>query len=322
MVRFADHAVQLKVARPLVSFDASGLKVYVDGEYLAGTEARIPIWDHGLLYGDGIFEGMRVYDGALFRPRDHLERLARSARAIGLKLPLGADELLAVVGEVVSRSGLRNAHVRPIVTRGVGMPTMDPATCERPVQIVAAYPLPPILGTDPIRVLISAITRKAPRSIGAHVKSLNYLDAILAKQQAKAAGMQDAVMLDTFGAVAECTGANLFMVCDERLITPTTRAALPGITRRTVLELARETGIEVEERELWPAELSTADAVFLTGSGAGIVAVAEVDGHPIPTADDAITTALARGYRERTRDPRYTEAIEYRDAGSTSSGSL
>jgi branched-chain amino acid aminotransferase len=288
-----------------MSFDPAGLTVYVDGEFVDGAEARIPIWDHGLLYGDGIFEGMRVFDGALFRPRDHIERLGRSARAIGLELPLEGEELLDVIREVVVRSGLSEAHVRPIVTRGVGMPTLDPTRCERSTLIVAAYPLPPILGTDPIRVLISSVVRKAPRSVGAHVKSLNYLDCIIAKQQASAAAAQDAVMLDSLGAVAECTGANLFLVEGDTVVTPTTRAALPGITRRTIIELAREHGIAVEERDIWPTELYTADAVFLTGSGAGIVQVSAVDGHAIATVDNEIANTLSAGYRQRTQDARY-----------------
>jgi branched-chain amino acid aminotransferase len=133
---------------------------------------------------------------------------------------------------------------------------------------------------------------------------------VLAKQQATAAGMQDAVMLDHLGAVAECSAANVFLVTGGELVTPTTRSALPGITRRTVIEVAAERGITVRERDVWPAELYTADAVFVTGSGAGVVPVAEVDGRPVATVDDEIARALADGYRERTRDPRYLVAID------------
>jgi branched-chain amino acid aminotransferase len=294
------------------SFDPAGLTVYVDGEYVDGAEARVSIWDHGLLYGDGIFEGMRLFDGSLFRPRDHLARLERSARSIGLELPLGEDELLDVICEVIVRSGLSDAHVRPIVTRGFGAPGVDPARCERSSLFVAAYPFPPLLGSDPIRVLISSVVRKAPRSLGAHVKSLNYLDAVMAKRQATAAGMQEAIMLDVFGAVAECTGANLFLVVDGVLVTPTTRAALPGITRRTVIELAAEQGVAVEERDVWPMELYVADALFATGSGAGIVPIAEVDGVRLGTAGDPLAVALIDGYRARTRDPRYLVPVRER----------
>lgn len=292
-----------------MSFDPSGLSVYVDGEWVDGARASVPIWDHAFLYGDGIFEGMRLFDGSLFRPYDHLERLANSARGLGLELPLAGDALLDVIRETITRSGLRDAHVRPIVTRGVGMPGVDPARCERSTLVVAAYPFPPLLGTDPIRVLISSVQRKAPRSVGAHVKSLNYIDAVLAKRQASAAGMQDAVMLDHLGAVAECSAANLFAVIGETLVTPTTRSALPGITRRTLLELAAEYGIATEERDVWPGELYTAAALFATGSGAGIVPIAEVDGNRIATDGNAIYERLRDGYRARTRDPRYLVAV-------------
>ena len=292
-----------------MSFDPSGLQVYVDGEWVDGAQASVPIWDHAFLYGDGIFEGMRLFDGSLFRPYDHLERLANSARGLGLELPLAGDALLDVIRETITRSNLRDAHVRPIVTRGVGMPGVDPSRCERSTLVVAAYPFPPLLGTDPIRVLISSVQRKAPRSVGAHVKSLNYIDAVLAKRQANAAGMQDAVMLDHLGAVAELSAANLFAVVGETLVTPTTRSALPGITRRTLLELAAEFGFAVEERDVWPAELYTADALFATGSGAGIVPIAEVDGNRVATAGNAIYERLRDGYRARTRDPRYLVAV-------------
>jgi branched-chain amino acid aminotransferase len=290
-------------------FDLTGLTVYVDGAYVDAAEARISVFDHGLLYGDGVFEGMRVFDGALFRPLDHLARLERSARSVDIELPLTAPELLDVICEVVTRSGLDDAHVRPILTRGFGAPGIDPSRCERPSLVVAAYPFPPMLGTDPIRLLIGSVVRKAPRSLGAHVKSLNYLDAIVAKQQANAAGLDDAVMLDHLGAVAECTGANLFLVTDGVLVTPTTRAALPGITRRTVIELAGELGIPVEVRDVWPMELYVAEAIFVTGSGAGIVPVREVDGRPIETAAHPHFASLRAGYRDRTRDARYVVPV-------------
>jgi branched-chain amino acid aminotransferase len=281
-----------------VSFDPAGLVVYLDGEYVDGAEARISIFDHGLLYGDGVFEGIRLFDGGLFRPRDHLRRFARSARGIDLELPLGEDELLEVNCEVVRRSGLRDAHVRPLCTRGFGAPGLDPGRSERPTLIVAAYPFPPHLGTDPLRLLVSSVVRKAPRSVGAHVKSLNYLDAILAKQQASAAGMDDAIMLDHLGAVAECTSANVFLVLDGELVTPTTRSALPGITRRTVMEL-----FPVLERDIWPQELLVADAAFVTGSGAGVVPVRSFDGRELP--GHPLVAEVAEAYRARTRDPAF-----------------
>ncbi len=193
--------------------------------------------------------------------------------------------------------------------RGFGAPGLDPWRCEKPSLIVTAYPFPPMLGTDPLRLLIGSVVRKAPRSLGAHVKSLNYLDAIVAKQQAKAAGLDDAVMLDHLGAVAECSSTNLFLVADGVLVTPTTRAALPGITRCTVLELAEELRIPVEVRDVWPMELYVADAVFLTGSGAGIAAVGSIDGHAIATPDHPHFAALRAAYGDLTRDSRHLVPI-------------
>jgi branched-chain amino acid aminotransferase len=295
-----------------MSFDPSGLTVYLDGDYVSGGEARLPIWDHGVLYGDGIFEGMRLFSGSLFRPYDHLARLSASARALGLQLPLEGEALLDVICQVIVRSGLEDAHVRPIVTRGFGAPGLDPARCERSSLVVAAYPFPPLLGSVPISVMVSSFVRKAPRSVGGQVKSLNYIDAVLAKRQANAAGAGDAVMLDHLGAVAECTAANVFAVSGGTLVTPTLRSALPGITRRTILEVAREQGIPSEERDLWPMELYTADAMFLTGSGAGIVLVDRVDGNKLATAGDSIVAALRDGYWACTRDPRYLVSVKDR----------
>src|SRR3954454_3402308 len=283
-----------------MGFDPSGLTAYVNGEYVPGGAATVSIFDHGFMYGDGVFEGMRLFDGGLFRPRDHLARLARSARTIGLEAP-AADDLLAIVKEVVRRSDLHDAHIRPIVTRGQGGPGIDPRSCEATSLIVSAYPFPPFLGAEPIRLMTSAIARKAPRSLGAHVKSLNYLDGIMAKQQAIACGMDDALMLDVSGAVAESTGANVFMISDGALLTRTTRAALPGITLRTVLEIARDEGIPVTETELFPMDFYSADGAFVCGSGAGIVPVGSLDGRSLAEPRHALVERLHALYRERTR---------------------
>jgi branched-chain amino acid aminotransferase len=288
-----------------MTFDPSGLTAYVNGEYVDATQASVSIFDHGFLYGDGVFEGMRVFDGGLFRAELHMERIARSARTIGLELPVSTGELLEIIGEVVRRSELRDAHVRPIVARGFGGPGIDPRNCPRPTLIVSAYPFPPFLGADPIKLFTSAVVRKAPRSLGAHVKSLNYLDAIVAKQQAGELGMHDAVMLDHLGAVAECTGANLFIVDRGTLITPTTRAALPGITRRTVLEIAGEEGIPTEERDVWPAELHCCDGAFVCGSGAGVVPVGSFDARPVAQPQHPLIARIQDAYRARTRAAEY-----------------
>ena len=283
-----------------MGFDPSGLTAYVNGEYVSGGAASVSIFDHGFMYGDGVFEGMRLFGGGLFRPRDHLARLQRSARSVGIEPP-DAEALLAIICEVVRRSDLHDAHIRPIVTRGVGGPGIDPRSCEATSLIVSAYPFPPFLGAEPIRLMTSAIARKAPRSLGAHVKSLNYLDGIMAKQQAIACGMDDALMLDGSGAVAESTGANVFLIRDGALVTPTTRAALPGITRRTVLEIAREERIPAVEQELFPMDFYCADGAFVCGSGAGIVPVGSLDGRSVVEPRHPLIERLQVLYRERTR---------------------
>src|SRR3954447_10760489 len=288
-----------------MTFDTNGLVAYVNGEYRPVGEASVSIFDHGFLYGDGVFEGMRVFDGGLFRADLHMERIARSARSLGLALPVETDELINIIGEVVRRSELQDAHVRPIVTRGFGGPGIDPRLCPVPSLIVSAYPFPPFLGSDPIKLFTSAIVRKAPRSLGAHVKSLNYLDAIVAKQQAGELGVHDAVMLDSLGAVAECTGANLFIVVGDTLVTPTTRAALPGITRRTVLEIAAEAGIATAERDVWRGGLHCCDAAFVCGSGAGIVPIGSFDGRPVVQPTHPIVRRIQDAYKARTRAAAY-----------------
>jgi branched-chain amino acid aminotransferase len=285
-----------------MSFDPSGLTAYVNGEFVDATKASVSIFDHGFLYGDGVFEGMRVFDGGLFRAELHMARIARSARTIGLTAP---DDLLDIIGEVVRRSELQDAHVRPIVARGFGGPGIDPRNCPEQTVIVSAYPFPPFLGNDPIKLFTSSVVRKAPRSLGAHVKSLNYLDAIVAKQQAGELGMHEAVMLDHLGAVAECTGANLFIVVGDTVVTPTTRAALPGITRRTVLEICAEEGFVTEERDVWPAELHCCDGAFVCGSGAGIVPIGSFDGRPVVQPDHPIIRRIQDAYKARTRAAAY-----------------
>src|SRR3954462_15449766 len=282
-----------------MTFDTTGLVAYVNGDYKPLSEASVSIFDHGFLYGDGVFEGMRVFEGGLFRAQDHMARITRSARSLGIALPVDTDGIVDIIGEVVRRSDLRDAHVRPIITRGFGGPGIDPRLCPVPSMVVSAYPFPPFLDSDPTKLFTSAIVRKAPRSLGAHVKSLNYLDAIVAKQQAGELGLHDAVMLDSLGAVAECTGANLFIVVGETLHTPTTRAALPGITRRTVLEIAAEQGIATSERDVWPSELHCCDGAFVCGSGAGIVPIGSFDGRPVTEPDHPLIERIQDAYRER-----------------------
>jgi branched-chain amino acid aminotransferase len=286
------------------------LAIWRDGEIVGPEAAVVSVWDHGFLYGDGVFEGIRVRAGRLYRPQQHLARLRGSARAIALEVPYDEDELLAAIAATVRANALDEAHVRVLVARGVGFPGVDPGRCPRATTLVLAYPFPPLLGSAPITLITSSVSRKSPRSVPARVKSLSYLDSVLAKVQANAAGAGDALMLDPAGLVAEASSTNVFAVEGRRLRTPPTIASLAGITRGTVLELAPGVGLEPVVEALEPGDLYAADEVFLTGTGAGIVAVGAIDGRTLPAAPGPWTSALDAAYRATWADPAYSIAID------------
>jgi branched-chain amino acid aminotransferase len=278
------------------------LYVYVNGQYVKGDKAVIPVWDHGLLYGDGVFEGIRVYDGRIFKLQEHIERLYDSAKAIGLTVPLTSQELTDVTKEVVRKNALRNGHIRQLVTRGIGRPGLDPRRCLTPTVIVQAYPFPALLGERPLRLITSAVRRKSPISVDARIKSCNYLDNILAKIQANYAGVDDAVMLDNTGFIAEGTGENIFLVKRGIVSTPTTAACLHGITRETVIDLCKSFGWPTYERNITMHELYTADEAFCSGTAAELVPICEVDGRRIGSGETGpYTEALIDKFKELVR---------------------
>ncbi|UCE87968.1 MAG: branched-chain-amino-acid transaminase [Deltaproteobacteria bacterium] len=261
------------------------MKVWIDGRVVAGDAARLPVTDHGLLYGDGVFEGIRVYGRRVFRLDDHLERLAVSARAIGLTLPLERDALRDVVLTTARAYGEADAYVRLIVTRGDGALGVDPTTCKEPrviciVDEVRIYPESKRLhGIDLVTV---SWRRPALDALDPRVKSLNYLNSVLAKLEARERGADEALILNAAGSVAEAAVANVFAVRAGVLRTPPpTDGALEGITRRSVLELAASLGIPAFEASLARVDLLAADEVFLTGTGARLVAVRSLDGQAI-----------------------------------------
>jgi len=290
--------------------DLYDLYVYIDGIFVKGEDAKISVWDHGFLYGDGVFEGIRAYDGMIFKLDNHIDRLFDSMKAIGIEnFPLSKDELKKAVIETLRKNSLRDAHIRIIVTRGTGRPGLDPRRSVRPSVIIMTYPFPPWLGVKPLRVLTASIRRKSPYSIDAKIKSLNYLDNVLAKLQAVSAGFDEALMLSLDGCVAEGTGENIFIVKGEKLYTPPPIAALHGITRATVMELANKMGFETIEKNLTLQEIYTADEIFLTGSGAEIVPVKEIDGRKIGTkAPGPITHKIIETYKKYVRT-KYTTPI-------------
>jgi len=278
------------------------MQIYIDGNWHGRDDAKISVFDHGLLYGDGVFEGIRVYHRRIFRLREHLERLYRSARAIHLEIPPSLTDLTAIVEDAVRRNQQDNAYIRLIVTRGVGPLGIDPFTCPRASVIVIVTDVnvfPAELYAAGIRVITSP-TRQLPSDVfDARIKSLNYLKNVLAKIDAHNAGAHEAILLNHEGFIAECTADNLFVVQAGCLLTPSPQdGALAGITRAVVLELAARIGVEAREARLARFDVYTADECFVTGTGAEIMHVREADGRLIGDGrPGAVTAAICTAFQ-------------------------
>ena len=257
-------------------------RCWIDGSILPAAEAKVSVFDHGFLYGDGVFEGVRFYNGKAFRLPLHLKRLQRSAQALQLAIPLSADELAQSVEELIAASPLTDGYLRIIVTRGVGVLGINPTTCKQPSVIIIADQLQMVSDAQRaqgVRAIIASTRRLTPDRLDSRIKSLNYLNAILARMEANYAGVEEAILLNDRGCVAEGTADNLFIVSDGVLLTPpATEGALAGITRQTVLELAAANGIPAREAILTSYDLYNADECFLTGTGAKLIPVREIDG--------------------------------------------
>jgi len=261
------------------------LKVHINGELVDKQDAKISVFDHGLLYGDGVFEGMRSYAGNVFRLEEHLERLWQSAAAIQLEIPVSKQEMAAAVMETLSANDIQDGYIRLLVTRGVGTLGLDPNRCDQP-QIIIITDLitlyPDEFYRDGMEIVTAKTIRNHPQALDPSIKSLNYLNNILAKIEGLEAGCVEALMLNHLGEVAECTGDNVFIVRDQDLITPPFEAGiLHGITRATVMQLASDDGIPVVESTITLDDLYGADECFLTGSAAEVVPVIKVDGNLI-----------------------------------------
>ncbi len=278
------------------------MKIWIDDRLVAEDEARLPVTDHGLLYGDGVFEGIRAYGGRVFRLGDHLERLQHSAAAIGLTLPLSTAGLREAVFATLRAFASPDAYVRLLVTRGEGALGVDPSGCERPRVVCIAAPVrlyPPEVRARGIALATVSWRRPGADVLDPRVKSLNYLNSVLAKSEARRGGADEALILNGVGAVAEAAVANVFAVRDGALRTPpVTDGALEGITRRTVLERAAALGLRAEETTLQRLDLLAADEVFLTGTGAGgLVPVRSLDGVEIGVgAPGPLTQTLRDDY--------------------------
>jgi branched-chain amino acid aminotransferase len=281
-------------------------RCWIDGNILPTSEAKVSVFDHGFLYGDGVFEGLRFYNRKVFRLPLHLKRLRRSAVALQLDIPLSDGELADALAKTIAASPLTEGYLRIIVTRGVGVLGINPATCRQPSVIIIADQLQMVSDAqraEGVRAVIASTRRLTPDRLDSRIKSLNYLNAIMARMEANYAGVEEAILLNDRGCVAEGTADNLFVVTDGLLLTPpATEGALAGITRHTVLELAETLGIPAQEAVLTPYDLYNADECFLTGTGAKLIPVREIDGRKIAACPGPVYRRLAGAFAELIRE--------------------
>jgi len=278
------------------------MKIYLDGALVDSADAKISVFDHGLLYGDGVFEGIRLYGGNVFRLDAHLERLEYSAKAILLTLPWTRKELSDAVCETCRANDLRDAYIRLVVTRGVGDLGLSPWLCKKPSVFIIADKIalyPAKYYVEGLEIVTVPTRRMNPAALSPAIKSLNYLNNILAKIEAKQFGALEAIMLNDQGFVAECTGDNIFIVHKGKIITPASQqGALKGITRDAVFDLAANLGIPIEEHDMTRYDVWNADEVFLTGTGAEVIPVVKLDGRQIGTgAPGPIFSRILEAFR-------------------------
>lgn len=279
------------------------LSVYVDGKFYPQSEAKVNVFDHGLLYGDGVFEGIRAYNGRVFKLERHMDRLFQSAKAIDLKMPHTKEEIAKIILETCRRNELKEGYIRPIITRGVGDLGLDPRKCKSgPSVIVIAQPSINLLGRvydRGLKVVTSSYRRVPPQSLSPSIKSLNYLNNIMAKVEANQYGADEALMLDIHGYVSEASAENVFIVRNHTIVTPFTSTNLPGVTRETVLELAPKLDLEPKEQFFTLYDVWAADEAFITGSAAEVAPVVEVDGRTIGDGKPGPTTRkIMKAFRD------------------------
>jgi branched-chain amino acid aminotransferase len=261
------------------------MKVYINGEFYDEENAKVSVFDHGLLYGDGIFEGIRAYNNRVFRMEEHIDRLYDSAKAIMLTIPMSKDEITAAVLETLRQNDMSEGYIRLVVTRGKGYLGLSPDRCETPTIFIIAAKLelyPKEFYENGLSVVTVPTTRTNPAALNPAVKSLNYLNNIMAKVEGKLAGVQEVVMLNSEGLVAECSGDNIFVLKKGVLYTPPIyMGALGGITREVIMKLAEDLGIPMKEQPLTRYDLFVADEMFLTGTGAEVISVVNIDGRVV-----------------------------------------
>lgn len=282
------------------------MKIYINGKFYNEKTAKISVFDHGLLYGDGVFEGIRIYHGRVFKLDEHIERLFFSTKSLLIELPWSAADLKQAILLTCRRNRLQDGYIRMLVTRGTGTLGLNPFKCQNPSLIIIADKIqlyPKEFYEKGLAITTVPTTRNLHSALNPAIKSLNYLNNILAKIEAIQAGCEEAIMLNAQGFVAECTGDNLFITRGRRVFTPPLSAgALYGITRNTVIELARQNGLEVAECNLTRYDLFIADECFLTGTGAEVVPVVKIDGRTIGNGRPGpITRDLVKAYHSLTK---------------------
>ncbi len=298
-------ATRKPAAKKTTADSANDCLVYIDGKLYPQDQAKISVFDHGLLYGDGVFEGIRIYHGKIFLCQEHIDRIYEGAHCLCLNIPLSKAEMRAALYETVRANKLQNGYIRLVVTRGAGTLGLNPYRCPKASVIIIAATIqlyPPELYEKGLDIITVAVPRAHPETLNPRVKSLNYLSNIMAKIEAINAGVEEAVMLNHQGLVSECTGDNIFIVKNGAVITPPpTATILVGCTRNTVLELARKARLPAREENLQRYDLYSADECFLTGTAAELIPVVKIDGRPIGSGQPGpVTLRLLKAFHKFT----------------------
>ncbi|MEM2130711.1 MAG: branched-chain-amino-acid transaminase [Candidatus Bathyarchaeia archaeon] len=284
--------------------------VYIDGKFYPRSEAKVSVFDHGLLYGDGVFEGIKSYNGIVFKLKEHLDRLYFSAKAIMLEIPLTKDEMSNAVIETLRKNNLKDAYVRLVVTRGIGDLGLDPRKCSKATVIIIAVPLLQLYDEEKrqrgMSMIIASVRRDPVDATTHEIKSLNYLNSILAKIEANNVGADEAIILDTHGFICEATAENIFLVKNNKILTPAaSTGCLAGITASVVKDIAEKLGYIVIEKAITVTELYAADEAFLTGTAAELMPIREVNKRQIGEGKmGPVTEKLLREFQKITRDPK------------------
>jgi len=292
------------------------LLVYIDGKYYPKSEAKVSVYDHGLLYGDGVFEGIRAYNGIVFKLKEHIDRLYKSAHPIFLEIPLTKAELTEALLETLRKNNLTNAYIRLVVTRGVGDLGLDPRKCPKPTVIIITEPTLVLHSPEKlekgISTVITWVRRNSVDAATHELKSLNYLNSILGKIEANNSSVDEAICLDKTGFVCEGVGENIFIVRHGKLLTPPlSSGALDGITRALIIRLAKKLGIEVTERNITPNELFTADEAFFTGTAAEVAPIHDVNGRVIGAGKQGpVTKRIMQEFMNALKNPNEGTPIQ------------